>query len=162
MSVCVVFLLALEVLFNLSRIRRKTWARLQMYENGVLVDVLQGVMSFEPIFPVISKLHVSAIDRRLGVVIETVEQCIARYNQQYVIIPDRQQNAQLLRLSNAHFIPAVEMSHMQCSLYIGSCLSYHFISCELRKSYKLNLWQALYLQCFWNKFQICLYEMQAM
>uniref|UniRef100_H2Y8L1 FAM20 C-terminal domain-containing protein n=1 Tax=Ciona savignyi TaxID=51511 RepID=H2Y8L1_CIOSA len=57
-------------------LRRSTWEKLQQLKNGVLTQLLESILSADPITPVLHPPHFNAIDVRLPTIIETMEKCI--------------------------------------------------------------------------------------
>lgn len=57
-----------------------------MYDDGILSEVLEDVLSVDPIAPVITDLHLQAMDRRLKIILNTIKLCIAKFNVDKVII----------------------------------------------------------------------------
>ncbi|KAI0219918.1 hypothetical protein LSAT2_028553, partial [Lamellibrachia satsuma] len=61
-----------------ARVRQQTYDRLLELSNGTLSRILRHLLAYDPIAPVINELHFAAIDRRLGHVIEMIQDCIAK------------------------------------------------------------------------------------
>ena len=72
----------------LFRIRRTTYERLKLLRGGVLSSVLRHILSRDPIAPILIEQHFPALDRRLEDVIKTIENCIARFGDLYVLQSD--------------------------------------------------------------------------
>ncbi|KAK7502652.1 hypothetical protein BaRGS_00006227, partial [Batillaria attramentaria] len=70
-------------------IRYSTWQRLLSLQNSVLSSVLNLVMVSDPIHPVLTQLHLDALDRRLDKVLQEVQQCIDLNGMETVIMDDR-------------------------------------------------------------------------
>ena len=70
------------------RLRDTTWNRLKMLQNGVLSKVMKTIMEREPIAPVLAEAHYQAMDRRLAYIIETVHQCMERFEESDVLVSD--------------------------------------------------------------------------
>ncbi|KAL4219190.1 Glycosaminoglycan xylosylkinase [Mactra antiquata] len=79
----------LAPLFQCCRIRESTWLRLLMFDDGILSEVLEDVLSSDPIAPVLNKLHLNSLDRRLKNVLNTIRLCIAKFNVEKVLIKNR-------------------------------------------------------------------------
>ncbi|XP_060591166.1 glycosaminoglycan xylosylkinase-like [Ruditapes philippinarum] len=79
----------LAPLYQCCRIRESTWLRLHMYVEGLLSEVIESVMSTDPIAPVISRHHLRAMDRRLSTIIETVKSCFTVFSVNEVLIKNR-------------------------------------------------------------------------
>lgn len=65
------------------RIRRSTWLRLRLLSlpQYRLSDVMRASLSLDPLHivaPLLSELHLTALDRRLKTVLETVDRCQRR------------------------------------------------------------------------------------
>ncbi|XP_033114493.1 glycosaminoglycan xylosylkinase-like [Anneissia japonica] len=60
------------------RLRQSTWDRLQELKDGELSQVMEAVLSHDPISPVLTDLHLQAMDRRLQSILETVENCFKK------------------------------------------------------------------------------------
>ncbi|XP_053380958.1 glycosaminoglycan xylosylkinase-like [Mercenaria mercenaria] len=79
----------LAPLYQCCRIRESTWLRLHMFGDGMLSDVLEAVLSADPIAPVISQHHFRAMDRRLSTVVNTVKTCLTKFSVNEVLIKNR-------------------------------------------------------------------------
>ena len=53
--------------------------------RGVLGKSLDSISSFDALYPLLEKRHLEALDRRLAIVLATVEVCIDRYGTEAVI-----------------------------------------------------------------------------
>ena len=71
------------------RIRESTWYRLLVVQDGILGEVLKSVLDQDPISPVLTDLHIQAIDRRLKYVLEVVQDCIQKLGTERVLLCDR-------------------------------------------------------------------------
>jgi hypothetical protein len=60
-----------------------------MYVEGILSEVIESVMSTDPIAPVISRHHLRAMDRRLSTIIDTVKSCFTVFSVNEVLIKNR-------------------------------------------------------------------------
>ncbi|KAM9792149.1 extracellular serine/threonine protein kinase FAM20C-like [Neosynchiropus ocellatus] len=75
------------------RIRRSTWKRLHLLslQNYRLSDVMRASLSRDPlhrIAPLLSEPHLTALDRRLKAVLETVDGCVEQWGEQKVAYDD--------------------------------------------------------------------------
>ena len=68
------------------RIRRSTWDRLLLLQDGVLSEVLRQLLKQDPIHPVLDEIHYPGLDRRLSQVIRVVENCMKQTKDRQVII----------------------------------------------------------------------------
>lgn len=71
------------------RLRWSTWKRLQELSNGVLSAAMERLMKDDPLNPVLTKLHLTAMDRRLRFVLSSVHRCIERNGHSNVLIGDK-------------------------------------------------------------------------
>eukprot|EP00794_Sanderia_malayensis_P016215 gene16215-17847_t len=75
------------------RIRKSTHARLKEFsQNSSSPDSLSSKMReslrFDPVYPVLTDLHILALDRRLTIALSVIENCIEKNGIQNVIIKD--------------------------------------------------------------------------
>ncbi|GAB1597948.1 glycosaminoglycan xylosylkinase-like [Argonauta hians] len=75
-------------LYQCCKIRQSTYDQLKMLKNGILSSVLEAVLTFDPIYPILHQPHLTAIDRRLYQVLSTIENCIKEQGMSNVIISD--------------------------------------------------------------------------
>lgn len=68
------------------RIRWATFERLRLLRNGVLSKVLESILSFDPISPVLTTLHLRALDRRVNQVMLALTNCIKHNGQNKVFM----------------------------------------------------------------------------
>ena len=71
-----------------SRLRKSTYDRLRVLQNGVLGDVMKQVMSRDPIAPILVDHHYVAVDRRLATIIDVVQDCMTSRGGRKVLIDD--------------------------------------------------------------------------
>lgn len=71
------------------RLRWSTWKRLQELGNGVLSAAMERLMKNDPLNPVLTKLHLTAMDRRLRFVLSSVHRCIERNGHSNVLIGNK-------------------------------------------------------------------------
>ena len=71
-----------------SRFRSSTWQRLAepSVERLSLSELLDWSMRRDPLWPILTPAHLKAIDRRLGIIINTVQQCIDQHGREKVIV----------------------------------------------------------------------------
>ncbi|KAI0234356.1 Glycosaminoglycan xylosylkinase [Lamellibrachia satsuma] len=65
-------------LYQCCMVRQQTYDRLLELSNGTLNRVLRHLMAHDPIASVISEIHFAALDRRLGHIIEMIQNCTAK------------------------------------------------------------------------------------
>ncbi|KAK3759718.1 hypothetical protein RRG08_064439 [Elysia crispata] len=68
----------LAPLYQCCQIRASLWQRLLALQEGVLSRVLVSVLEQDPIAPILTQKHLSALDRRLGTVLDQVGACVDR------------------------------------------------------------------------------------
>ena len=68
------------------RIRWATFERLRLLRNGVLSKVLESILSFDPISPVLTTIHLRALDRRVAQVMLTLTHCIKQNGENKVFM----------------------------------------------------------------------------
>ncbi|XP_071947852.1 glycosaminoglycan xylosylkinase-like isoform X2 [Antedon mediterranea] len=71
---------------NAKRLRKSTWIKLQELKNGQLSQVMEAVLSHDPISPVLSDLHLQAMDRRLQSILEVVGDCFQKEGMDNVLV----------------------------------------------------------------------------
>ncbi|CAH1780515.1 unnamed protein product [Owenia fusiformis] len=59
-------------------LRKSTWRRLKLLQNGILSEVMREILSKDPIAPVLTEPHLMAMDRRLATIVNAVNLCIAK------------------------------------------------------------------------------------
>ncbi|ELU15405.1 hypothetical protein CAPTEDRAFT_19398 [Capitella teleta] len=79
----------LAPLYQCCRIRRSTWERLQLLQEGILSDVLKSIMKQDPLSPLLTEAHFKAMDRRLIDILNIIDKCILNHGEDYVIVKDR-------------------------------------------------------------------------
>ncbi|XP_070207560.1 glycosaminoglycan xylosylkinase-like [Littorina saxatilis] len=67
--------LLLAPLFQCCRVRQTTYERLRVLEKGVLSSVMREVLKADPVSPVLTDPHLTAMDRRLAHVILEIQEC---------------------------------------------------------------------------------------
>ena len=77
-----------SLMFLSWRIRAGTVRRLRDMAGGVLSRVLHYVLADEPIAPLISEPHFEAIDRRLAIVLHTIDSLIRSSSPGEVLVDD--------------------------------------------------------------------------
>ena len=68
-----------HVLFKLLRIRTSSFDRLAQLKNGLLTKLLIEGMKTDPIAPVLHKKHIEAINRRMPIIFQHIQQCVNRF-----------------------------------------------------------------------------------
>lgn len=68
----------LAPLYQCCQLRASLWQRLLALQEGVLSSVLSRVLAQDPVAPVLTQPHLSALDRRLGKVLDQVSACVDR------------------------------------------------------------------------------------
>ncbi|XP_078691278.1 extracellular serine/threonine protein kinase FAM20C-like [Branchiostoma floridae x Branchiostoma belcheri] len=73
-------------------IRKSTWARLQLLarEEYRLSDVMRESMQSDPIAPILTEPHLLALDRRLRIILNTVDECIKKKGAENVLLEDQE------------------------------------------------------------------------
>ncbi|XP_059171966.1 glycosaminoglycan xylosylkinase-like [Physella acuta] len=69
----------LAPLYQCCKIRSSLWQRLLALQDGILSKVLEGVLSHDPIAPVLTRQHLEALDRRLVTVLEQIQLCLDKF-----------------------------------------------------------------------------------
>ena len=59
--------------------------RLLILQDGILSVVLKSVLDQDPISPVLTDLHLEALDRRLKYVIDVIKDCVERMGSHNVL-----------------------------------------------------------------------------
>ncbi|CAG7664105.1 unnamed protein product [Allacma fusca] len=75
----------LAPLYQCCKIRRSLFLTLNKF-RGVLGKSLEAISNFDTLSPLLTKHHLSALDRRLLIVLATVQVCLDRYSQDEVIL----------------------------------------------------------------------------
>ncbi|XP_029635706.1 glycosaminoglycan xylosylkinase-like [Octopus sinensis] len=78
----------LAPLYQCCKIRQSTYDQLKMLKNGILSKVLEAVLLFDPISPILNKFHLRSIDRRLHQLLTTIDNCVKEQGMPNVIISD--------------------------------------------------------------------------
>ena len=71
-----------------SRVREKTYQRLQQLSGGVLSQVLQKLTRHDPISPLLTPPHYKALDRRLKHIFVAIDRCIEENGRANVFVDD--------------------------------------------------------------------------
>ncbi|XP_032815055.1 glycosaminoglycan xylosylkinase isoform X1 [Petromyzon marinus] len=79
----------LAPLYQCCIVRLSTWNRLNLLRKGLLGTLMAKVLAEDPIAPVLHEAHLHAMDRRLLLVLETVQQCMDSGNSDAVLLEDR-------------------------------------------------------------------------
>ncbi|MGH0157535.1 UNVERIFIED_CONTAM: hypothetical protein FKN15_044800 [Acipenser sinensis] len=79
----------LILLDNAKRVRVSTWNRLTLLRNGALSAAMRAATAHDPLHPILSEPHLSALDRRLESVLTTVRQCVETQGAESVLTEDR-------------------------------------------------------------------------
>ncbi|GFR94699.1 glycosaminoglycan xylosylkinase [Elysia marginata] len=77
---------ALIILDNGKRIRASLWQRLLALQEGVLSHVLASILDQDPVAPVLTQPHLTALDRRLGKVLDQVGTCVDRVGIKAIVL----------------------------------------------------------------------------
>jgi len=75
-------------LYITSRLRTSTWDRLQLFSGNTLSTSLEALLNHSHISPVLTSLHLKALDRRLLAVFATVELCFEQHGRNKVLAYD--------------------------------------------------------------------------
>ncbi|KAK0065824.1 glycosaminoglycan xylosylkinase [Biomphalaria pfeifferi] len=67
----------LAPLYQCCQIRVTLWEKLLAMKDGILSQVLAGILYVDPITPILTQKHLDALDRRLKTVLEQIHACIA-------------------------------------------------------------------------------------
>lgn len=67
-------------------IRQSTFDRLVFLQNGLLTKLLQNAMKNEPISPVLDQSHFLAIERRMPIILQTIQNCVDKLGKENVIM----------------------------------------------------------------------------
>ena len=59
--------------------------KLLVLQDGILGEVLKSVLSQDPVAPILTDLHLEAMDRRLKYVIGVIKDCIGKMGSQNVL-----------------------------------------------------------------------------
>ncbi|KAM4722834.1 extracellular serine/threonine protein kinase FAM20C-like [Rhinophrynus dorsalis] len=72
------------------RIKKSTLQRLQLLSSDAyrLSDLMRESLSMDPLNPILSEPHLSALDRRLAFILKVVRQCLKKEDQQKVVHDD--------------------------------------------------------------------------
>jgi hypothetical protein len=57
-------------------------------KSGALSRILQQILAQDPIAPVLSELHYTAIDRRLLYILQTIKSCVKKRGAAKVLVDD--------------------------------------------------------------------------
>ncbi len=73
---------------NIFRFRSSTWQRLAelSVERVSLSELLDRSMRRDPLWPILTPLHLKAIDRRLAIIVNAVQKCIEQHGRDTVIV----------------------------------------------------------------------------
>ncbi|XP_078611425.1 extracellular serine/threonine protein kinase FAM20C-like isoform X4 [Branchiostoma floridae x Branchiostoma japonicum] len=77
-------------IYSCCSIRKSTWLRLQLLakEDYRLSDVMRESMRTDPIAPILTEPHLLALDRRVGIILDTVAKCIQKKGTENVLLED--------------------------------------------------------------------------
>ncbi|XP_013381488.1 glycosaminoglycan xylosylkinase-like [Lingula anatina] len=67
-------------------LRRTTWDRLQLLKDGVLSNVLKGILEADPLAPILIEPHLKALDRRLEHLLQELHSCVEQKSEQKVFV----------------------------------------------------------------------------
>jgi hypothetical protein len=76
----------LTAMYVTYRLRKSTWDRLQLFSGNALSTSLETLLHHSHIAPVLTSLHLKALDRRLLFVFATVEMCFEQHGTKNVLI----------------------------------------------------------------------------
>ncbi|XP_033884217.2 glycosaminoglycan xylosylkinase [Acipenser ruthenus] len=79
----------LAPVYQCCMVRVSTWNRLTLLRNGALSAAMRAATAHDPLHPVLSEPHLSALDRRLESVLTTVRQCVETQGAESVLTEDR-------------------------------------------------------------------------
>lgn len=71
------------------RLRETTWQKLlslQSSKEGPLSKVLDKSLKRDPVYPILTKNHLEAMDRRHTIIVKAVELCIKKHGRDTVIV----------------------------------------------------------------------------
>lgn len=71
------------------RLRETTWQKLlslQHSKEGPLSKVLDKSLKRDPVYPILTKNHLEAMDRRHTIIVKAVELCIKKHGRDTVIV----------------------------------------------------------------------------
>ena len=74
--------------FHLPRIRRRTYERLARLQGGALGARLRALLTQDPLDPLLAPPWYPALERRLGLVLDMLDRCIAVNGQRNVLVED--------------------------------------------------------------------------
>lgn len=69
------------------RIRKSTYTRLAMVESGPLGSLIEELTLKDELHPLLTDEHIQAINRRLAVVMQTIELCAKVKSWDHVLVP---------------------------------------------------------------------------
>ena len=69
---------------HIHRLRNSTWLRLQSLQKEGLSKLLDNSLKRDPLYPVLTQPHLTAIDRRLDTLLAEVRKCVEQYGHSYV------------------------------------------------------------------------------
>lgn len=78
----------LAPLYQCCIIRQRMYDRLWQLRNGVLGQVLYNILREESLAPILSRSNYKAVDRRLHIVLNIVDECISKHGRQEVLLDD--------------------------------------------------------------------------
>jgi hypothetical protein len=69
------------------RVRQSTWDRLQelIHSEPSLSQRLDQSMRRDPVYPILTSLHLQAIDRRLDIIDKSIKDCLAAHGRDTVL-----------------------------------------------------------------------------
>ncbi len=71
----------------MPRIRKSTYSRLEMLESGPLSTLIEELTLKDALYPLLTDEHVQAINRRLAVVMQTIDVCAKVKSWDNLLIP---------------------------------------------------------------------------
>lgn len=71
----------LAPLYQCCILRKTTWDRLQVFSGGTLTDLIDRLTKTDELYPLLSKKHIDAVERRLLTVYGVVEYCLDTYGE---------------------------------------------------------------------------------
>ena len=74
---------------SLHRVRESTWEKLQSLQapgQGPLSKILDDSLKRDPMYPILTREHLEAVDRRHSILIHAIQQCIHQYGRDTVVV----------------------------------------------------------------------------
>ena len=78
----------LESCLIIFRIRDSTYERLKLLRGGVLSEVLRHILPRDPLAPVLWEQYYTALNRRLELILQTIDKCIIAHGASHVLVKD--------------------------------------------------------------------------